>query len=136
MSTNPLSNIYRKKHFYKVTWTRSEKLLSEIPWLKREERNYCMVGYRQPTETEAQKFIGTNMYDQLYDKVVSVQEISKEEALRDFHMEDWRSQKIFSSNEFGLRKISLDEQIKSASSRTLVTTSPNKPLEKEPVSER
>lgn len=118
MSDNPFNRLYRRKHFYKVTWTRSEKLLAETPWLKRAQHDFCIVGYRQPTDTEAEKFIGSAMYDRLFDKVISVQEITKEEALRDFQMDNWRSQKVFGANEHRLHKVPLSDQIQSASSRT------------------
>lgn len=107
MLNNPLKNIYRKKHFYKVTWTRSEKLLAETPWLKPGTQAFCMVGYREPSSTEARDFIGNAMYDRLYDQVIAVKEISKEEALRDFNMEDWRYRKAFGRDDIPELKASL-----------------------------
>lgn len=112
MSEHLLKNLYRKKYFYKVTWIRSEKLLKDIPWLKREEHDFCMVGYRLPTLEEAEKFTGRIMYDRLFDKVIAVQEISRDIALSDFQMENWRSQKVFGAEEH--RKSSLDDKIQSA----------------------
>lgn len=95
-----VDSIYHKKHFYKVTWERSDTLLREVPWLKAERQEFCMIGYREPTHEEAEAFIGMVMYDRLFDRVCGVEEISKEEALRDFEMEDWRYQKAFAYDEF------------------------------------
>ena len=117
MSENLLKRVYRKKHFYKVTWTRSEALLKSTPWLKPAEHDFCMVGYSQPTCKEAEAFIGDIMYDRLFDTVGSVEEISREEALRDFHMENWRSQKVFCGQDRSTNKTSLDDIVHDASSR-------------------
>ena len=134
MPNIPVIRPYRRKHFYKVTWSRSEKLLADIPWLKGETREFCVIGYRQPTNAEAQAFIGSKMYDRLYDQVVSVQEITKEEALRDFQMEDWRYQKVFGAEERTFKKQSLDVQIEAAVSKS--ADAMLKDHEKESVLER
>lgn len=108
--------IYRRKHFYKVTWTRSEQLLKETPWLKPDTHDFCMIGYRQPTLQEAEDFIGSTMYDRLFDKVTAVEEISRDEALENFQMDNWRYQKVFGAGE-RKKKASLDDQMRSASAR-------------------
>ena len=132
MTPTSLIRPYRRKHFYKVTWTRSEKLLRETPWLKSDEHDFCMIGYRQPTPAEAEKFIGNIMYDRLFDQVSCVQEITKEEALRDFQMDNWRNQKVFGKEEPPERKPTLDSQIQSAAGRTADTTArPIIPVSKE-----
>ena len=107
---------YRKKHFYKITWTRSDDNLLANPWLKPAEHDFCIVGYCQPTPAEAEDFIGDIMYDRLFDKVSCVLEISKEEALRDFNMDNWAYQKVFGADKFANQKVSLDEQIRNANS--------------------
>jgi len=125
---------YRKKHFYKTTWIRSEKNLRTNPWLEPEEHDFCIVGYCQPTPKEAEKFIGNIMYDRLFDKVSCVQEISKEEALRDFRMDNWNNQKVFGADKIVEQKKSLDSQIQSASNRAAESqpTSHVKAMEPEP----
>lgn len=120
-----LKRIYRKKHFYKVTWIRSEELLKSTPWLKNVEHEFCMIGYCQPTESEAERFIGSVMYDRLFDQVSKVEEISKEEALRDFQMDNWRSQKVFGAEKLGSLKPSLESQIQVASSQSASISSDN-----------
>ena len=102
------TRLYRRKHFYKVTCVRSEKLLAEVPWLKSQERDFCMMGYCQPTPEEAVSFIGNPIYDRLYDSAISVEEISKEEALRDFNMDNWSKQKVFGADKLQAQKRSLD----------------------------
>lgn len=94
-----VDRVYHKKHFYKVTWERSEVLRKEVPWLKDVKDAFCIVGYREPTMEEAERFIGSKMYDRLFDRVCSVEEISKEVALRDFVMDDWNLQKAFGFDE-------------------------------------
>lgn len=118
MSDSLGRRIYNKKHFYKVTWERSDVLLAEVPWLKNEERDFCIVGYRQPTPSEARAFIGNVMYDRLFDKVKSVCEITKEEALRDFEMDDWRYQKVFGHEAVHLGKTSLVYKLQVATRRS------------------
>ena len=113
-----VNRVYHKKHFYKVTWERSEELRKEVPWLKDEKHEFCMIGYREPTAEEAEKFIGTAMYDRLYDRVSSVCEITKEEALRDFQMDNWRSQKVFGYDEFHPVRTSLLERLADAHIRS------------------
>ena len=126
MSSNSSTRPYRRKHFYKVTCVRSNELLADCPWLKYQERDFCMVGYRQPTPQEAVSFIGSPIYDRLYDSAISVQEISKEEALRDFNMDNWRNQKVFGKEDMPARKPSLDSQIQSAAGHTDGPTTRNK----------
>lgn len=109
---------YHKKHFYKVTWERSEVLRREVPWLKDEKGEFCIVGFREPTAEEAERFIGKVMYDRLFDRVCGVEEISKEEALRDFEMEDWRYQKAFAYDEFHPVRMSLMERLADARVRS------------------
>lgn len=123
MTENPEKRIYRKKHFYKVTWSRSKKLLSESRGLKDVEHDFCIVGYRQPSLEEAEKFIGNIMYDRLFDQVIRVQEISKEEALEDFRMDNWKNQKVFGADDIPNRKTSLADQISSAAVRAKETNS-------------
>ena len=112
-----VEKVYHKKHFYKVTWERSDVLLREVPWLKDERHEFCMVGYREPTPAEAERFIGDVMFDRLFDTVSSVQEISKEEALRDFQMDNWRSQKVFGADEIHRFRSSLADRLLDATAR-------------------
>jgi len=113
-----MKRVYRKKHFYKVTWSRSEELLKSTPWLKNETHDFCMIGYSQPTAAEAREFIGDVMFNRLFDQVSCVQEISKEEALRDFQMDNWKSQVVFDPNKLYKTKPSLDSLIQAASTHT------------------
>lgn len=109
--------VYHKKRFYKVTWERSEALLKAVPWLTDETRDYCMVGYREPTFEEAERFIGDIMHDRLFDTVTAVCEISKKEALRDFQMDDWKHQKVFGVEEVHRFRASLAEKLQDATDR-------------------
>ena len=115
------NRLYRKKHFYKVTCVRSEKLLKDCPWLKYQELNFCMIGYCQPTPQEAVSFIGNPIYDRMYDSAIDVQEISKEEALRDFYMDNWANQKVFGADKLVEKKQSLDVLIENANTSNHTT---------------
>lgn len=115
-----VDKVYHKKHFYKVTWERSEELRKEVPWLKDVKEDFCMIGYRAPTVEEAESFIGARMYDRLFDRVCAVEEISKEEALRDFEMDDWRYEKAFAYEEFHPVRASLMERLADARVRSEV----------------
>lgn len=106
--------IYRRKHFYKITCVRSKELLTNCPWLKYHERDFCMMGYCQPTPQEAVAFIGDPIYDRWYDSAISVQEISKEEALLNFNMDNWANQKVFGADKLTERMCSLDDKILNA----------------------
>lgn len=117
MSDFLVNRIYRKKHFYKVTWTRSEQLLKETPWLKPAQHEFCMIGYHHPSFREAEEFIGSKMYDRLFDRVIGVEEISRDAALKDFQMDDWRSQKVFGTSGKRDRKPSLSAQILAAANK-------------------
>ena len=112
-----MGKVYHKKHFYKVTWERSEALLKAVPWLIDEMQDFCMVGYREPTLEEAERFIGDIMYDRLFDTVTSVCEIPKKEALRDFQLNDWRYQKAFGFKEVHRVRASLAEKLQDAMER-------------------
>lgn len=112
-----VDKVYHKKHFYKVTWERSEQLLKEVPWLKDVKEDFCIVGYREPTVEEARDYIGDKMYDRLFDKVCGVEEISKEEALRDFEMDGWKNQKAFGFEEAHPVRASLAERLQDATAR-------------------
>ncbi|MBR6701091.1 MAG: hypothetical protein IKL72_05115 [Firmicutes bacterium] len=93
--------------------------MKSTPWLKPAEHDFCMVGYYQPTCKEAEAFIGDIMYDRLFDTVCSVKEISREDAMRDFHMENWRSQKVFSGQDSFTHKTSLDNIIQDAEAKAM-----------------
>ncbi len=112
-----MDRVYHKKHFYKVTWERSEALLKAVPWLIDEMHDFCIVGYREPTFEEAERFIGDIMHDRLFDTVTAVCEISKKEALRDFQMDDWRYQKAFGFEEVHKFRASLAEKLQDATER-------------------
>lgn len=115
-----VDKVYHKKHFYKVICERSKLLRVEIPWLKDEKHAFCMVGYREPSFDEAEAFLGDKMYDQLFDRVCGVEEISKEVALRDFQFNNWRSQKVFGADEI-YRFRSLSERLQDATVRSGAT---------------
>ena len=93
-------------------------MLREVPWLKDEKHEFCMVGYREPTVNEAEDFIGRVMYDRLFDRVCGVEEISKEEALRDFQMDNWGNQKVFGYEEVHPVRTSLMERLADATKRS------------------
>ena len=126
-------NVFHRKHFYRVTWERSEALRKEVPWLKDEKHEFCMVGYREPTAEEAMQFTGNKMHDRLFDRVCSVEEISKEEALRDFQIDGWKNQKVFAYKEFHPIRTSLMVRLADARVRSESNNDENKNIKENEI---